>query len=120
MLRNFPVNYMLLEISYPIRTSIAILDWNEKNYKYEILKRINSTQEPSLVMVNSIEKEHIEKIKAKKKDKVQKNWLNNIKKKEEEKRTNKFLQANLLIKTKQSISVFLKITFGMRISDLIV
>lgn len=52
--------------SYPIRTAISILDWNEKYYVFEILKRLESTQVLYTVFLDSVRKEIEEKKKAKK------------------------------------------------------
>lgn len=58
--------------SYSIRTAIAILDWNEKYYIFEILKRMGSTQQLSKVFINSIKSEINEKVKASQRRNTQK------------------------------------------------
>lgn len=75
--------------SYPVRTSISILDWNEPLYVFEILKRISSNQALTLTLVNSIYSENTEKIKAKQRRQTQK-W----KEQHQKEKLKKKLQAN--------------------------
>lgn len=54
--------------SCQIRSSILILDWNEKYYIFDILQKIYSTQKHYSVFVNSIRREFIDKEKNKEDD----------------------------------------------------
>lgn len=50
--------------TYKVRTAIAILDWNEPYFIFEVLKRINSTQAPYTIFLNSVKHEIEEKKKS--------------------------------------------------------
>lgn len=58
--KKFTNKLFAFRSSYPIRTSISILDWNEPLYVFEILKRINSKQEMTSTLLNSIYNENTE------------------------------------------------------------